>query len=92
LKAHNSRTRGLYYKHVAIVNYAFSGVNKLKASLNDNARVVIYDQLMFIVQARADLRPDLESSLQAEENHYTVDQCCIGRSIHIFGVSQCCIS
>ncbi len=47
---------------------------------------------MFIVQAKADLRPDLESSLQAEENHYTVDQRCIGRSIHIFGVGQCCIS
>jgi hypothetical protein len=34
-----------------IVNYASSGVNKLKASLNDKARVVIYDRHMFIVQA-----------------------------------------
>jgi hypothetical protein len=34
---------GLYYKQVMIVNYTSSGVNKLKASLNDNARVVIYD-------------------------------------------------
>jgi hypothetical protein len=42
---------GLYYKHVTIINYASSGVNKLKASLNDDARVVIYDRHMFIVQA-----------------------------------------
>ncbi len=42
---------GLYYKHVTIVNYASSSVNKLRASLNDNARVVIYDCHMFIVQA-----------------------------------------
>ncbi len=44
-------TCGLYYKHVTIVNYASSGINKLKASLNDDARVVIYDCHMFIVQA-----------------------------------------
>jgi Cullin family len=30
-------TCGLYYKHVTIVNYASSGVNKLRASLNDDA-------------------------------------------------------
>jgi len=42
---------GLYYKHVTIVNYASSGVNKLRASLNDDARVIIYDYHMFIVQA-----------------------------------------
>ncbi len=42
---------GLYYKHVRIVNYASNGVNKFKASLNDDARVVIYDRHMFIVQA-----------------------------------------
>ncbi len=34
-----------------IVNYASSGVNKLKASLNDDARVAIYNHQMFIVQA-----------------------------------------
>jgi hypothetical protein len=43
-------TGGLYYKHVIIVNYASSGVNKLKASLNDDARVIIYDRHMLIVQ------------------------------------------
>jgi hypothetical protein len=42
---------GLYYKHVMIVNYASSGVNKLRASLNDDARVIIYDRHMFIAQA-----------------------------------------
>ncbi len=42
---------GLYYKHVTIVNYASSGVYKLTASINDDARVVIYDRHMFIVQA-----------------------------------------
>ncbi len=46
-----TRPSGLYYKHVTIVNYASSGVNKLKASLNEDARVVIYDHHMFIVQA-----------------------------------------
>ncbi len=41
----------LYYKHVTIVNYASSSINKLKASLNDDARVIIYDCHMFIVLA-----------------------------------------
>ncbi len=42
---------GLYHKHVMIVNYTSSGVNKLKASINDDARVIIFDRHMFIVQA-----------------------------------------
>ncbi len=33
------------------VNYASSGVNNIKASHNDDARVIIYDHHMFIVQA-----------------------------------------
>jgi hypothetical protein len=41
----------LYYKHVTIVNYASNGVNKFNASLIDDARVVIYDRHLFIVQA-----------------------------------------
>jgi hypothetical protein len=45
------QTSGLYFKHVTIVNYTSSGVNKLRASLNDDARVVIYNRHMFIVQA-----------------------------------------
>jgi hypothetical protein len=42
---------GLYYKNTTIVNYASSIVNKLKALLTDNARVIIYDHHVFIVQA-----------------------------------------
>ncbi len=34
-----------------MVNYASSSINKLKASLNDDTRVFIYDRHMFIVQA-----------------------------------------
>ncbi len=44
-------SNGLYYKHVTIVTYASSSVNKLKASLNDDTIVIIYDHHMFIVQA-----------------------------------------
>jgi len=42
---------GLYYKYTMIVNYASSVVNKPEALLTDNARVVIYDRHVFIVQA-----------------------------------------
>ena len=35
------------------VNYNSSVINKLGASLTDDARVVIYDHCMFIVQATA---------------------------------------
>ncbi len=45
------KASGLYYKHVMIVNYTSSSVNKLRASLNDDARVIIYDHHMFLVQA-----------------------------------------
>jgi len=46
-----SEASGLNCKHVTIVNYNSNGVNKLKTSLNDDARVIIYDLQMFIVQA-----------------------------------------
>ncbi len=42
---------GLYYKPLTIVNDNTMVFNKLEASLTDNARVVIYDRHMFIVQA-----------------------------------------
>jgi hypothetical protein len=45
------KASGLYYKHVTVVNYASSSVNKLRASLNDDARVIIYDHHIFIVKA-----------------------------------------
>jgi hypothetical protein len=44
---------GLYYKHMTIVNYASSGVTKLKALLTDDAKVVIHDHHVFIVHATA---------------------------------------
>jgi hypothetical protein len=44
-------TSGLYYKRMTIVNYASSVVNKLEALPTDNARVIIYDHRVFIVQA-----------------------------------------
>jgi hypothetical protein len=47
-------TSGLYYKHITIVNYDSSIVNKFGASLTDDARVIIYDRHMFIVQATGD--------------------------------------
>ena len=46
---------GLYYKHTTIINYASSIINKLEALLTDNARVVIYDCHVFIVQATVDV-------------------------------------
>ncbi len=42
---------GLYYKPVTIVNEDSRVANKLEASLTDDARVVIYNCHMFIVQA-----------------------------------------
>jgi hypothetical protein len=45
-----SETNGLYYKHTRIIHNDSSIVNKLGASLTDDARVVIYDHHMFIVQ------------------------------------------
>jgi hypothetical protein len=42
---------GLYYKPMTIVNDDSRVVNKLEASLTDDARVIIYERRMFIVQA-----------------------------------------
>ncbi len=50
-KFYNIEPCGPYYKLVMIVNDASSSVNKLKASLIDAARGVIYDHHMFMVQA-----------------------------------------
>jgi hypothetical protein len=43
--------RALYYKPIMIVNDDTRIVNKLGASLAEDARVVIYNRHMFIVQA-----------------------------------------
>ncbi len=45
-----AQTSGLYYKRMMILNDNSSIVNKLGASLTDNARVIVYDRQMFIVQ------------------------------------------
>jgi hypothetical protein len=42
---------GPYNKRLTIVNYDSSIINKLFASLTDDARVIIYNPRMFIVQA-----------------------------------------
>jgi hypothetical protein len=42
---------GLYYKHMMIVNYASSVINEQSFQLIDDARVIIYDRHVFIVQA-----------------------------------------
>jgi hypothetical protein len=55
-------TSGLYYKHTTIINYASSVVNKLGALLTDNARVIIYDCHVFIVQATEDFKKVVQIS------------------------------
>jgi hypothetical protein len=50
-KFYNFYTSGLYYKPFKIVNDDSRVINKLVTSLTDNARVVIYNRHMFIVQA-----------------------------------------
>jgi hypothetical protein len=67
LKARGIITSGLYHKHVMIVNYASSDVNKLKASLNDDARVIFYDRHMFIVQETGPEAGLLKKSLSLAE-------------------------
>ncbi len=42
---------GLYYKNITTVNDDSSIINKFEASLTDDARVIIYNHHMFIVQA-----------------------------------------
>jgi len=46
-----AETSGLYYKPMTIVNDDATVVNNLEASFTDDARVIIYDRHMFIVQA-----------------------------------------
>jgi hypothetical protein len=47
----HGKASGQYYKPMTIVNDDSRVINKLEASLTDNASVVIYDRHMFIVQA-----------------------------------------
>jgi hypothetical protein len=61
---------GLCYKPMTIVNDDSRVANKLEASLTDDARAVIYDYLMFIVQAT--VRPSVfDERLQNEaQKHF----------------------
>jgi hypothetical protein len=52
----NTLACGLYYKPMTIVNDDARVVNKLEASLADDARVVNYDRHVFIVQATGFIR------------------------------------
>ncbi len=56
---HSDRLCGLYYKPITIVNDDSKVINKLETSLTDNARVVIYDRHLFIVQATGITHKDL---------------------------------
>ncbi len=51
---------------MTIINDDSRVVNKLKASLNDNARVVIYDHHMYIVQA-TEVKISLNSDCRENE-------------------------
>ncbi len=42
---------GLYFKYITIVNDDSSVISKGNLSLTDDARVVIYDRNMFMIQA-----------------------------------------
>jgi hypothetical protein len=46
-----TETCGLYYKHTMIINYASSVISEQSFHLICDARVVIYDRHVFIVQA-----------------------------------------
>ena len=45
------KSSGLCYKHMTIANCTSNVVNKLEDLLTDDARVIIYDRHVFIVQA-----------------------------------------
>jgi hypothetical protein len=56
---HSGRLCGLYYKLITIINDDSRAINKLETSLTDDARVVIYDCHLFIVQATGLTHKDL---------------------------------
>ncbi len=61
---------GRSYKHISIVNYDSSIINKFEASLTGYARVVIYDHHMFIVQATG---VDLIKLFWCNFTHYSLE-------------------
>jgi hypothetical protein len=61
-------TSGLYYKPTMIANDDSRVINKLEASLSDDARVIIYDRHMFIVLAISHLTQN-STSVVVSANH-----------------------
>ena len=59
-------TSGLYYKHIMIINNDSSIINKFEASLTDDARVVIYDRHVFIVQATREKKLEKNNGIKPE--------------------------
>ncbi len=51
IKKYYKAFSGLHYKRTMILNEDSRVVNKLETSFNDEARVIIYDRHMFIVQS-----------------------------------------
>ncbi len=64
----------LYYKHMMIVNDNSRVINKLEASLTNDARVIIYDCHMFIVQA-TDVISNLNFVLKPLNEMYETAKC-----------------
>jgi hypothetical protein len=58
---------GLYYKHVTIVNDDSSIINKWSFKLTDDARVIIYNQHRFIIQANTGKYMPKEMILKREK-------------------------
>ncbi len=63
-KFHDTGASGLYCKPMTIVNSNSRVVNRLETSLTDDAKVVIYDRHMYIVQATG-----LIFAIKLSENH-----------------------
>jgi hypothetical protein len=66
------RTSGLYYKPMMIVNDDSRVITKLENSLTDNARVIIYDRHMFIVQATEFRRHDIRHNDTWNNGFFTI--------------------
>ncbi len=65
MKHYEYNPSGLYFKHMMIENDDFCVINKLGASLTDDARVAIYNRHMFIVEAT-----DVTNPCHINQNNY----------------------
>ncbi len=70
-------TSGLYHKPMTIINEDSRVISKLEASLTDNARVVIYDRQMLIVQAIGQLeRSNTNRTYSSQSKCMQPYKCC----------------